>query len=56
MTGNREGRATDDEVLHFITQHTREWHFKRVDEPWLKGLLFGGPARNRLLGDKTRAA
>lgn len=44
---NREGRVTDRDVLRFIAQHHWEWHFKRVDEAWLKGLLFSPPTSNR---------
>ncbi len=28
-------------AVRFIAQHSSEWHFKKVDEAWLKGLLFG---------------
>jgi hypothetical protein len=47
FAANRQGRVTDREVLAFIALHPWEWHFKRVDEAWLKGLLFPRPAKQR---------
>jgi hypothetical protein len=47
----RDGRFTDAEVRRFVLQHLDLIPFKRVDEPWFKGVIdrsFGlrrGPAR-----------
>jgi hypothetical protein len=46
LTQNREGRVTERQVEQFIRQHPQEWHFKRVDEAWMKGILFSSPARD----------
>lgn len=47
LTANRLGRVTDGDIVDFIAQHPWEWHFKRVDETCLKGLLFTQPERHR---------
>lgn len=33
-------RVSDRKILRFLSEHPNEWHFKRVDEAWIKGILF----------------
>jgi DNA-binding transcriptional regulator YiaG len=33
-------RVSDGKVLKFLREHPSEWHFRRVDEAWVKGILF----------------
>jgi hypothetical protein len=40
LATDRNGRVSEETVRRFIKQHPNEWHFKRVDEAWVKGLLF----------------
>jgi hypothetical protein len=37
---NRHGRISEDQIKRFLQCHLEEWHFKRVDEAWVKGMLF----------------
>lgn len=36
----RDGRFSDQAVIKFLKAHPEEYTFKRVDESWLKGMLF----------------
>ena len=40
LVADRNGRCWEDDILKFLREHPSEWHFKRVDEAWVKGLLF----------------
>lgn len=40
LTSDGNGRVADSEIKRFVGEHPEEWYFKRVDDSWLKGLLF----------------
>ncbi len=40
LTSDGNGRVTDSEIKAFVCKHPEEWYFKRVDDSWLKDLLF----------------
>ena len=47
MTADARGRVSETGVLDFLQQHPDEWHFRRMDEPWLKSLLFSSATFGR---------
>jgi len=40
LVADKNGRTSDEKVLRFLCEYPSEWHFKRVDECWVKGMLF----------------
>ncbi len=45
---DRQGRVSEKQLLAFVRDHPCEWHFKRVDEAWMKGILFSSTSSSRL--------
>jgi hypothetical protein len=40
LVADDNGRCWEEDIVQFLRAHPSEWHFKRVDEAWVKGLLF----------------
>jgi hypothetical protein len=40
LSTDKNGRVSDAKIKLFLETHPSEWHFKRVDEAWVKGMLF----------------
>ena len=40
IVADRSGRTSEKQIKDFLQRHPHEWHFKRVDETWIKGILF----------------
>jgi hypothetical protein len=40
LVADANGRCQEENIVRFLREHPSEWHFKRVDEAWTKGLLF----------------
>lgn len=40
MVADYDGRISEKQIRDFLQRHPHEWHFKRVDETWIKGILF----------------
>jgi hypothetical protein len=40
LVADDNGRVSEAQIRSFLRQHPQEWHFKRVDEAWVKGILF----------------
>lgn len=40
IVAGRSGRISEKQIKDFLQRHPHEWHFKRVDETWIKAILF----------------
>jgi hypothetical protein len=40
LVPDSNGRISDNEIKRFLQSDPQEWHFKRVDEGWVEGMLF----------------
>jgi hypothetical protein len=49
LTVDVNNRCSEEALVSFLCEHPDEWHFKRVEESWVKGVLFQSSGKSRIL-------